>query len=283
MDENFQEYNNDSQKIIIKHPTFDVFYKNISIEPFDEKSIKILTNKIDEDDIEIRFDGIIFLPEIKYRKILNQAFGIGAWSLILLNPVIDEQRSVVYYDGALFIKGRYHARATGEQIYIKNNPNMTWATALEGAKSNCLMRCCKDLGIASELWDPQFIKKYKKEYGLQVWCENQAKQKKLFWRRKSDPPYNIFPWKEISATKKQENKKSETVLPNVYPTEEVQPIEVQSTNSNKSIDELKKECYQILKSKKLLEIITKQWDENIQQAQTEKILLIIKNQLEKIK
>ena len=26
------------------------------------------------------------------------------------------------------------------------------ATATEGCKSNALMRCCKDLGVASELW-----------------------------------------------------------------------------------------------------------------------------------
>ena len=33
--------------------------------------------------------------------------------------------------------------------------NLSYGKALESAKSNALMRCCKDLGIASELWDPQ--------------------------------------------------------------------------------------------------------------------------------
>jgi hypothetical protein len=37
----------------------------------------------------------------------------------------------------------------GEQEYF--DPSGL-ATASEGAKSNALMRCCKDLGIASELW-----------------------------------------------------------------------------------------------------------------------------------
>lgn len=37
----------------------------------------------------------------------------------------------------------------GEQDYF--DPSGL-ATASEGAKSNALMRCCKDLGIASELW-----------------------------------------------------------------------------------------------------------------------------------
>lgn len=39
--------------------------------------------------------------------------------------------------------------ARGEQDYF--DPGGI-ATATEGCKSNALMRCCKDLGIASELW-----------------------------------------------------------------------------------------------------------------------------------
>lgn len=39
--------------------------------------------------------------------------------------------------------------ARGEQEYF--DPEGI-PTATEGAKSNALMRCCKDLGIASELW-----------------------------------------------------------------------------------------------------------------------------------
>ena len=33
--------------------------------------------------------------------------------------------------------------------------NMVYGKAMEAAKSNALVRCCKDLGIASELWDPK--------------------------------------------------------------------------------------------------------------------------------
>ena len=41
------------------------------------------------------------------------------------------------------------AIARGEQEYFDQEGI---ATATEAAKSNALMRCCKDLGIASELW-----------------------------------------------------------------------------------------------------------------------------------
>lgn len=49
---------------------------------------------------------------------------------------------------------------------------MTQATAEESAKSNALMRCCKDLGIASELWDPTFIHKWRSNHAVELWATN---------------------------------------------------------------------------------------------------------------
>lgn len=46
------------------------------------------------------------------------------------------------------------AQTVGEHTFYSNS-NMVYGKAMESAKSNALMRCCKDLGVASELWDPQ--------------------------------------------------------------------------------------------------------------------------------
>ena len=40
------------------------------------------------------------------------------------------------------------------------------------------MRCCKDLGVASELWDPRFIREFRKEHCLEVYVEHVATKKK---------------------------------------------------------------------------------------------------------
>jgi hypothetical protein len=40
--------------------------------------------------------------------------------------------------------------ARGEQEFFGDATKVP--TAVEACKSNALMRCCKDLGIASELW-----------------------------------------------------------------------------------------------------------------------------------
>ena len=47
------------------------------------------------------------------------------------------------------VTSRLVAVARGEQEYF--DPSGI-PTATEACKSNALMRCCKDLGIASELW-----------------------------------------------------------------------------------------------------------------------------------
>lgn len=54
-------------------------------------------------------------------------------------------------------------------------------------KSNALMRCCKDLGIASELWDPVFIRKWKALNAVDVWAVDvKSKQRRKVWRRKDE-------------------------------------------------------------------------------------------------
>jgi hypothetical protein len=114
-------------------------------------------------------DGLIYLPEIKYRLVLNKAFGPGGWGLAPRSETNVGPR-IVSREYALVCQGRYvlclststhpqaHnsirvrrlvAIARGEQEYF--DPSGI-PTATEACKSNALMRCCKDLGIASELW-----------------------------------------------------------------------------------------------------------------------------------
>ena len=71
--------------------------------------------------------------------------------------------------------GRLVSVARGEQEYF--DPSGI-PTATEACKSNALMRCCKDLGIASELWDPRFIREYKAKYCEEVFTEHIAKKTK---------------------------------------------------------------------------------------------------------
>lgn len=144
----------------------------------------ILLAPLADEDIEIKPDGLLYLPEIKYRRILNKAFGPGGWGLAPRTEtyITPKQVSREY---ALICQGRLVSVARGEQDYFGGEEKLT--TALEGCKSNALMRCCKDLGIASELWDPAFIRKWKKKYCDEMFAEHVVtKKKKKLWKLKTN-------------------------------------------------------------------------------------------------
>jgi hypothetical protein len=85
--------------------------------------------------------------------------------------------------------------ARGEQQYF--DPDGI-PTATEGCKSNALMRCCKDLGIASELWDPRFIREFTNKMTKEVWVEHAStKKKRKIVLRKDDSAR--YPYKEVKA------------------------------------------------------------------------------------
>ncbi|CAG9999278.1 unnamed protein product [Clonostachys byssicola] len=160
---------------------WDASFHGISTRPVTAGQFKVLMRPIDEEDIEVKPDGIIYLPEIKYRRRLNEAFGPMGWGMIpKSDPIINGP--MVTREYALIVDGRFVSQAQGENHFY-NDEGIP--SAVEGCKSNALMRCCKDLGIASDLWDPRFIRYFKKEKMEEVWVEHQVtKKKRVLWFKK---------------------------------------------------------------------------------------------------
>lgn len=152
-------------------------FKGLGSEPFSDRTTAILLSEIVAEEVEITPDGLLYLPEIRYRRILNRAFGPGGWGLAPRSQTLVTDKSVSR-EYALICHGRLVGIARGEQDYFDRN-GIT--TAMEGCKSNAMMRCCKDLGIASELWDPVFIRNFKSKY-----CESKyfEKKRRMVWKRK---------------------------------------------------------------------------------------------------
>ncbi|KAJ5963677.1 uncharacterized protein N7479_003553 [Penicillium vulpinum] len=166
-------------------------FHGLSAAPFPKECAEILLAEVEPDEVEIKPDGILYLPEIKYRRILNRAFGPGGWGLVPRSESIVTPKTVTR-EYALVCNGRLVSVARGEQDYF--SPDGI-PTATEGCRSNALVRCCKDLGIASELWDPRWIRKYKTKYTREVFVEHVVtKRKTKIWTRKDDPVG--YPWKE---------------------------------------------------------------------------------------
>ncbi|KAL2147515.1 hypothetical protein VTI28DRAFT_8770 [Corynascus sepedonium] len=169
-------------------------FHGLSTTPFSPETAAVLMQPLDPLDIEIKPDGIIYLPEIKYRRILNKAFGPGGWGLAPRGELVVGER-VVTREYALVVHGRFIAQARGECQYFSED---TIPTAGEGCKSNALLRCCKDLGIASELWDPRFIREFKKAHCQEVWVEHVVnKKRRQIWTRKDGEP--SYPYQAVKA------------------------------------------------------------------------------------
>ncbi|KAK4230149.1 mitochondrial genome maintenance protein MGM101 [Podospora fimiseda] len=171
-------------------------FHGLSTVAFSPETAQILMKPLDPQDVEVKPDGIIYLPEIKYRRILNTAFGPGGWGLAPRGQLVVGEK-VVTQEYALVVHGRFVAQARGECQYFAEE---TIPTAGEGCKSNALMRCCKDLGIASELWDPRFIREFKKKYCQEIWVEHVVnKKRRQVWTRKDGEP--MYPYKATSGFK----------------------------------------------------------------------------------
>ena len=165
-------------------------YNNIAENPVTDQVQRKLSAEIDKNDVAIRPDGIIYLPGVFYRKRLIEAFHAGGWALYSRNIFYDKNINLVCYHGVLFVLGQFISEAVGEQKYHPNNKSMTYASAVEGAKTDCLTRCCKDLGIATELWSPNFIMEWREEFAVSEWyTDKRDNNKVLLWRRIDYPQY----------------------------------------------------------------------------------------------
>lgn len=144
-------------------PDFMHGFEGMATEPFPEAARKVLAEPPPPEAIEIKPNGIVFVPGVYYRRQLTRAFGAGGWALAPRSParVIG---TVVTYHGALYCLGRFVAEAVGECAYRANNEQMSFASCVEGAKTDALSRCCKDLGMASQLWDKGWRDQWMDDY-----------------------------------------------------------------------------------------------------------------------
>jgi hypothetical protein len=80
-------------------------FHGISSERFPKESADILLAPVDPAEVEVKPDGILYLPEIKYRRILNKAFGPGGWGLVPRSESIVTPKTVTR-EYALVCNGR---------------------------------------------------------------------------------------------------------------------------------------------------------------------------------
>lgn len=163
------------------------------VEITDEQK-EILYAPVKEEDVEIRPDGLIYLPWMEYVTRLRESFGLQFAFVPQGMPKFHN--NFIYWGHWLLIQGHLCGFALGEQQYIPKNKTMSYGDAVEGAKSNAKMRLCKDLGMTLELWKPSFIRNWITKYAEQY---KDPKTGKMLWRKKQgDSGKKATPKKEES-------------------------------------------------------------------------------------
>lgn len=139
-----------------------------------QKAIDALRRPVLETEIEWKpatKDGPAIIPYLShngYRDRLDAAFGLGGWGMVPVGMPKSMPGQggdeFIYVPYALCVGGVPRVYAWGEQQIHK----MTYGDALEGCKSNAIVRCGKELGIARELWDRKTIDGLKRRKGMVV-------------------------------------------------------------------------------------------------------------------
>ena len=120
---------------------------------------KILQQEIDPDWVEVKYPNIPYLPGAWYRKVFDEAFGIGAWSLIEAGQ--PHKAADGYYQGFVFKVGRVPIKkVAGWMATPGGNSVLSPGVALEGMRTNAIMRTAKDLGVARNLWLPAWCRRW---------------------------------------------------------------------------------------------------------------------------
>lgn len=174
---------------------------------------KILDEPFPESDYSIKPTGEVYLPHIHARKRLTKAFH-RKWAIIIIgDPQLDRDKSMVYVKVVLKVKGCYVGYAVGGQKYTGDmNARMTYDDAVEGAISNALNRICgkSALGLGSNAWDHDWAEAWKRKYAYKAndskWYKRppQAQQhQQAATAPTNTPPLQTQPPKAASPTAKQ--------------------------------------------------------------------------------
>lgn len=164
-----------------------------------ETQAAVLMGELPKDAHDILPTGEIYVSQIHYRRLLSKVFGPGGWALVpMTDPRANQKKGAgdkpigpitIIQKYHLVAQGRFIAEAWGEQNYYESNDGMSYASALEGAKSNALSRCCKDLGIASECWDKRWTDEFRAKECVKVSAPNRTGEFKPVWRLKIARPF----------------------------------------------------------------------------------------------
>ena len=148
---------------------------------------KAMMATFDDEIVNIRPDGHLYIPQTYYRERLNSTIGVGQWGLVpkATTQEVNGAKVKLLLNGIMVIRKCFVAEAVGEAEIHATNENQSLASVWESAKSDCITRCCKDLSIGNQIYQPNYINAWKKQFAIQVWVKDKNAP---LWRKKDGEP-----------------------------------------------------------------------------------------------
>ncbi len=157
----------------------DHAYQSASNLKLKDGESKKLREDFPDTAIEIRpHDGIIYISHMTLRERLWEVFGCGHVAEICRERFMRADANEIAVDLVLMIRGAFVAEGVGSAKYFPNNPKMTFGDVVESAWSEAIRRCCKKFGVGTQVWRPDFVRR---------WIADNAVQFQGKWYRKDDP------------------------------------------------------------------------------------------------
>jgi hypothetical protein len=136
-------------------------------------------------NVAIRPDGIVYLPWAHVWRTILRAFSPQVPALVWLGkPQVQNQTICLHV--VMVVGGKFIGEAVGECRYRPGNQNMSWASCVEGAQSDAIVKISKRLGMYQELWSVPWVNAWRAEYALRVY---RTSKREYQWRRIDDEPF----------------------------------------------------------------------------------------------
>ena len=150
-------------------------YQQASTLKLTESETKQLRAPFRDDQVNSGAKGdsrLLYISHIHVSDRLNDVLGLGQWAIVKRSQRAEQTKTAkglpltrIYFEGVLLIRGAFVAEAVGVGQYHPNNPMEDYGAALESAMSDCITRCCKRLGIGSQVWDKGYCDRWMKSAG----------------------------------------------------------------------------------------------------------------------
>lgn len=228
-----------------------------------------LATPVIEADVLIKPTGQPYLPHRCYTLWFNRAFGRLGWALVPRSKPLkvampgkdgnETGKHLVMVPYELFVHGQPVAFAWGEHEYYESNQEQTYGDVVESTVANALRRCAKHIGVGLELWDRDWLGRWRAAHCLQVKVKS---YNKVFnrWRRKIDEP---LPYEIGSKTEEDQDRDGvvtgELVAPKLGPPPANIKVDEKGQDPKKVTIEQRKQITRIIKSTGRLEAEVSLW------------------------